>query len=1361
MARFVPIEVALKGEKEVVAGAQRISHAFADVAREQARAFRESPQFSQAQNARLQAEQLRAAARVQQEEVRANGRLQVEQLRQNERAARESAKAMMDTAKAAGREQIATDRQVARERLAQTRAAEADIRRVERERLQIAQQNARAMENLARQEANTRVREGRRAARELERDLAAQARGARRSPAQTGSSGLASVGVGAGALALGATTAAVSGLALLSREALTTAASLDTLIRYTSTLDKTFQSASGREALRRDFLKLSTEIPQTAEDIARASFSVKSAFADLTEPQLIAFLRETGLAATASNAQIDVYAESVVGLAKAFGVAASELPAFSSQLSATLGEALGRDQQVFAGLNKLIVPAKLANQSLKDLFASFATLQAVSSDSEANTTNLVNAYNKLTDAKTQARLQDLAGISTTDQQTGKLKDLSVVVNELAEKLKTLTPAEQSGLLAKILPDAQARAAFGVLLGDIDNYNRRLRDASDAEAFRQKTEVMLAGAEARWQLFKNNVLVILTDIGGSILRNTTTWGGYFESLFNDATANSAKFFLQAGERVGLLEIGFKELFGAFNATEAANAREELKAAVQQLYTEVGNTQTTEQQRIIEKEREYWQRLASDPAASQAVKANAARQLSVLAESAAQAQQAGQKVGEGFGVGIPQGLRNLTPAINTAAKNAVQVPTAAATAAGQKLGVAMGAGMVAGLRGYSSQVIGMADATVAAIKSRFTSAQGLDIHSPSKVFEGYGHDIIDGLILGITNRGAALAKAVQKEITDRVKAAAKGLEDAQRELAGLLGEGPVARRQRTQTEETSDRAGKVEELRKLRAYLEIPVELAIPATMEALNRQLEILGERKDNIEKARALLKQYNEEAAKTTTETEKVNRLLANPRDVAIIGERAAAMLQLGAAMKDFKDAAKSLPVLDRKPVFGDPDENSKAAIDVVLPPPIVVDERAKEIQRAIEQVQQALAESFNRIITGFTGGFKSGIRAIYDEIKNAAKSLLSSVVSSISQTLTSKILSGGQSSGGSILGALRGIFGGGGGGGIGTPNFNPNAGGGNPTGGGIRGLLSGGNGGLLSRAAGFLGLGGGVGASAATAGAGGLLGSAGVSTALTGPVGSLVGTAATGGLVPGAATAGAGGGLSLASLGAFASNPITLAVAGAALGGFLLYRHFRHGTEKKLRAAIQARYGITIRDMALLTQIKQMGEAKFGKGKVGARIQETLALSEVQESLRGYAEQTGQDASRLAPSSAQLGNENFAGNRFIAGGLGGTEYAGENRSQANYFNGGFGGGSSTAAGGGSFGASGGGDSSLRSIVAGLAVAVSELHGTVKGLTSMPEGVLVKKGLEDSPGLVGESLSRDADNNGNLLPSLFYKGGLS
>ena len=143
--------------------------------------------------------------------------------------------------------------------------------------------------------------------------------------------------------------------------------------------------------------------------------------------------------------------------------------------------------------------------------------------------------------------------------------------------------------------------------------------------------------------------------------------------------------------------------------------------------------------------------------------------------------------------------------------------------------------------------------------------------------------------------------------------------------------------------------------------------------------------------------------------------------------------------------------------------------------------------------------------------------------------------------------------------------------------------------------------------------------------------------------VGAGAGTAAAAGT--GAAAGGASGG-AFAGVIPFLTNPFTLAAIGAGITGFMLWKHFKNGTEKRLREAIQQEYQIQVKDMKTLSEIKQIGEQNFGRGNVGKHLLETVRLEPVKELLASYAESTGQQSKLV--TQKQLGSEAFEGNRFI-----------------------------------------------------------------------------------------------------------------
>ena len=239
--------------------------------------------------------------------------------------------------------------------------------------------------------------------------------------------------------------------------------------------------------------------------------------------------------------------------------------------------------------------------------------------------------------------------------------------------------------------------------------------------------------------------------------------------------------------------------------------------------------------------------------------------------------------------------------------------------------------------------------------------------------------------------------------------------------------------------------------------------------------------------------------------------------------------------------------------------------------------------------------------------------------------------------------IGGGQQSGGGISGVIRNLFGGGRAPQLASGAFVPTGPGGAITNADIMNYVSSGSkSGSAGAAAGFSGAGL---ASFGLLAGGGFLGSlaGGKDNPAAQMIGGLGGT-----LLAGFAGASGlfGGGIS-AALPAMFSNPITAIIAGGLIGTALLVNHFSHRTEKALRKSIQDEYQVSIKDMKTLTEIKQIGESVFGKGKVRQHLAETIQLDQVKEVIAAYAESTGQRASKLV-TNKELADPNNPANQFI-----------------------------------------------------------------------------------------------------------------
>ena len=308
--------------------------------------------------------------------------------------------------------------------------------------------------------------------------------------------------------------------------------------------------------------------------------------------------------------------------------------------------------------------------------------------------------------------------------------------------------------------------------------------------------------------------------------------------------------------------------------------------------------------------------------------------------------------------------------------------------------------------------------------------------------------------------------------------------------------------------------------------------------------------------------------------------------------------------------------------------------------------EAAKEAKKQAEQTAQALAQIGGQFFQNLLEKPREAIKSLWQDLK----SFLLSAAQETAQSKLFGFLRGGgdsesRSSSGGGLSSIFNLFRGGGGGGAGNAvsGFRQNG-----VIGGIKNLLGFGGGAASAAAGGLPSIAGGA---ASQFAAGFMPVIPGIGAGVAAGAGT---AAATGGAAAatGAAAGGASGG-AFAGVLPFLTNPFTIAAAGAAIGGFMLWKHFKSGTEKRLREAIQSEYQIQVKDMKTLSEIKQIGEQSFGRGNVGKHLLETIRLEPAKELLASYAESTGQQSKLV--TQKQLADPNFAGNQFvhrIAGGI-------------------------------------------------------------------------------------------------------------
>lgn len=421
-------------------------------------------------------------------------------------------------------------------------------------------------------------------------------------------------------------------------------ASFDKLVRLTANLDDNFQTADGLKKLKADMLALTNIVPHSADEIAKASFSIKSSFSDLSEPELIEYLKQFGIAATTAGTDVGEFTQNTAALAKAFKVQLRDLPEFLAGINTAFKAGLAPDKEMAAGFNKLTTSIKSARLPLNDFLAAFGTIQSTSADAAQQTTNLQNALQKLGDAKYVERLDEVFNIDRFTKDGG-LKTLNELINELAVKLKDLTPEEKLRKMNEVFTDMQASEGINSLINELSTYNKLLRDGTNTEMFRRNNDNMMASTEARWKLFWATIEKGQNEFGGRISQifNDTfsqqTTGGSIRAFFVDAGAEIMNGFTYLIESASVRSTNLftsiaNTILGSMGVDQttldaaAGQLEKSVDGWFDDFYVNIEQNRNKYQNDIRDSQKKFFENVLASPLADESLKANARKSLDTI-------------------------------------------------------------------------------------------------------------------------------------------------------------------------------------------------------------------------------------------------------------------------------------------------------------------------------------------------------------------------------------------------------------------------------------------------------------------------------------------------------------------------------------------------------------------------------------------------------------------------------------------------------------------------------------------------------------------------------------------------------------
>lgn len=340
--------------------------------------------------------------------------------------------------------------------------------------------------------------------------------------------------------------------------AVSTVVSFNTAMAEISTL--TDASSASLDGLADDIVTLSTQLPQTAGELATATYDIISAGVALEDTTKVLELSAKAAVAGVTDTQTAVTAG--VGVMNAYGQEVSDLDEIYDTLFQTVRLGVVKFEDLAQNIGKVTPIARSAGVNFTSLSAAVATLTKGGLSADIATTALRGAIVALSSATPEAKqkMEEL-GISWTglegtikqiaDQNLGS-EVMRQIIPDVRARTAVLTLAANYGTLEGVLLQMNQAAgatdaAFKKMIDTIENKFKLLKSSIIAaiiknEAFAQSLDDLASNADGSATAV-GNLVANLTSVAGWFLTGTAKMAAYIETDMKLRVATEELAFAQ--------------------------------------------------------------------------------------------------------------------------------------------------------------------------------------------------------------------------------------------------------------------------------------------------------------------------------------------------------------------------------------------------------------------------------------------------------------------------------------------------------------------------------------------------------------------------------------------------------------------------------------------------------------------------------------------------------------------------------------------------------------------------------------------------------------------------------------------------
>lgn len=276
-----------------------------------------------------------------------------------------------------------------------------------------------------------------------------------------------------------------------------------------------------------EIVRLSTELPQTAEQLAEGLYQIVSTGFDGSEAMSILNVAAQG--ASAGLTTTETSARALLGVLKAYGLPASAATDVMDTMFQTVNLGVISFEELAQQLGDVVPMAAAAGVEFDDLSSALAaiTLAGIPAAEAATALNMMMTRMVKPTREMRDAIKDLGyeSVASAIAQDG----LYVVVNKLRE-----VTGGSADAIANMFKDIRAtRAMLALSAADGKNYADTYKgiaiEVARAGAAQKAYAIQLDTTAGQWALFRNQAAALGIDLGRALLPALQTIGEYFKIL----------------------------------------------------------------------------------------------------------------------------------------------------------------------------------------------------------------------------------------------------------------------------------------------------------------------------------------------------------------------------------------------------------------------------------------------------------------------------------------------------------------------------------------------------------------------------------------------------------------------------------------------------------------------------------------------------------------------------------------------------------------------------------------------------------------------------------------------------------------